>query len=50
MNNISNLNNNNNNTGNAFYPYLITPSGNGVQFNPVFNPKIILHPQIISQS
>ena len=48
MNNVNNINNNN--TGNAFYPYLITPSGNGVQFNPVFNPKIILHPQIISQS
>ena len=52
MNNVNNSNNlnNNTNTGNAFYPYLITPSGNGVQFNPVFNPKIILHPQIISQS
>ena len=47
-NNISN--NINNNAGNAFYPYLITPSGTGFQFNPLYNPKIVLNPQIISQS
>ena len=43
-------NNNINNTGNAFYPYLITPSGTGIQFNPLYNPKIVLNPQIITQS
>ena len=43
-------NNNINYTGNAFYPYLITPSGTGIQFNPVYNPKIVLNPQIITQS
>ena len=49
-NNNMNNNNINNNTGNAFYPYLITPSGTGFQFNPLYNPKIVLNPQIISQS
>ena len=47
----NNINNNiNNNAGNAFYPYLITPSGTGFQFNPLYNPKIVLNPQIITQS
>ena len=49
-NNNMNNNNINNNTGNAFYPYLITPSGTGFQFNPLYNPKIVLNPQIITQS
>lgn len=47
----NNMNNNNvNHTNTAFYPYLITPSGNGFQFNPLYNPKIVLHPQIINPS
>ena len=48
--NSNNNFNNINNTGNVFYPYLITPSGTGIQFNPLYNPKIVLNPQIISQS
>ena len=44
------LNHMSNNSPNAYYPYIITPSGTGIQFNPLFNPKIIFNPQIINQS
>ena len=39
-----------NNTTNAYYPYIITPSGKGIQFNPLFSPKIVFNPQIVNQS
>ena len=48
--NSKNENNINNTNNNAYYPYIITPSGNGIQFNPLYNPTIIFHPQIVNQS
>ena len=63
IDNNSEDNNTNNNcieniNGNGYFPYLFTPTGTGVQFNPLFNPSnnnninninnMILNPQIIS--
>ena len=47
---INEGNNNINNNSNAYYPYIITPSGRGIQFNPLFNPKMVFNPQIVNQS
>jgi SHAQKYF class myb-like DNA-binding protein len=48
--NSKEANNINNTNNNAYYPYIITPSGNGIQFNPLYNPTIVFNPQIVNQS